>query len=98
ETQQRHRVEREPECPHRDEGDTGNANPVMTVDLHELRKTKTTSTVRNAPSSSASSTFRTESATRLPASRTTSICTPGGSVFSISSTCLRIFPLTSVVL
>src|SRR5205085_2671032 len=29
--------------------DTGSARPVITVDRHELRKTKTTSTVRSAP-------------------------------------------------
>ena len=36
--------------------DTGSASPVMTVERHELRKRKTTSTVRIAPSTSASST------------------------------------------
>ena len=61
--------------------DTGSAKPVMTVDLQEFRNRNTTSTVRKAPSSSASSTFRTESATRFPASRTMSIFTPAGSVF-----------------
>jgi hypothetical protein len=66
--------------------DTGSARPVITVDRHELRNTKTTSTVSRAPSSSASSTLRTESETRLPASRTISIVTPGGSVFLIWST------------
>ena len=58
--------------------DTGRARPVMTVERHEFRKRKTTSTVSSAPSTSASSTFRTELRTRSPASRTTSSRTPAG--------------------
>ena len=37
--------------------DTGKASPVMTVERQELRNRNTTSTVRMAPSMSASSTF-----------------------------------------
>ena len=51
--------------------DTGSARPVMTVERHELRNRNTTSTVSTAPSISAFWTFRTEAATRAPASRTT---------------------------
>ena len=78
--------------------DTGSASPVMTVDLHEFRKTKTTSTVNSAPINNASSTFFTEFSTRTPESLTMSIFTPAGSVFWISATFARTFALTSVVL
>ena len=44
----------------------------MIVDRHELRKTNTTSTVRNAPSSSAFSTSQTDRVTRSPELRITS--------------------------
>ena len=47
--------------------ETGSARPVITVERQELRKRKTTNTVRSAPSISASSTLRTESRTRSPA-------------------------------
>ena len=78
--------------------ETGSARPVMTVDLHELRNTNTTSTVRRAPMRSASSTLVTDALTRKPESFTTSILTPGGSVFWISSTFFLTLALTSVVL
>jgi hypothetical protein len=58
----------------------GSATPVMTVERHELRNRKTTSTVRNAPRNSASSTFFTAFVTRTPASFTMSIFVPFGSV------------------
>ena len=61
--------------------DTGSARPVITVERHEFRNRKTTSTVSSAPSTSASSTLRTELRTRSPASRTISSRVPGGSVF-----------------
>src|ERR1700681_686543 len=78
--------------------DTGRAKPVMTVDLQELRNTNTTSTVSRAPMRRASSTLFTDAFTRRPESFTTSILTPGGSVFWISATFARTFALTSVVL
>jgi len=46
------------------EGRITRINPVMTVDLHEFRKTNTTRMVSNAPISSASSTLRTDAFTR----------------------------------
>src|SRR3954471_7680073 len=58
--------------------ETGRARPVITVERQELRKRKTTKTVSNAPSISASSTFLTDWRTRSPASRTVSIRTPCG--------------------
>ncbi len=78
--------------------ETGRARPVMTVERHELRKRKTTSTVRNAPSTSVSCTLVTECSTFTPEFFTTSIVVPGGSVFRICSTRARICDATSVVL
>ena len=51
--------------------ETGSARPVMTVERQELRKKKTTSTVRSAPSTSVVCTSFTERRTRSPASCTT---------------------------
>jgi hypothetical protein len=48
--------------------ETGSARPVITVERQELRKRKTTSTVRSAPSISASCTLATARLTRCPAS------------------------------
>ncbi len=59
--------------------ETGSARPVMTVERHELRNRKTTSTVRSAPSKSVTSTSSTERRTRSPASCTTSRRAPRGS-------------------
>ena len=58
--------------------ETGRARPVMTVERHELRKRKTTSTVRSAPSRSVVCTSRTERETRSPASWTTASRAPAG--------------------
>ena len=66
--------------------DTGSARPVITVERHEFRKRKTTSTVSSAPSISASSTLRTAWLTRSPAFCTSANVTPGGSVFCSSVT------------
>src|ERR671922_123564 len=78
--------------------DTGSARPVMTVERQELRNTNTTSTVRTAPSTSASSTFLTELATRTPASRTIRSVTPGGRRCWILATAFRMSYATAVVL
>ena len=78
--------------------ETGSARPVMTVERQELRKRKTTSTVSSAPSTSASSTLRTDAATRTPASRTTRKATPWGRVDCSWPTCARIAAATCVVL
>ncbi len=66
--------------------ETGRARPVITVERQELRKRNTTSTVSSAPSTSAFSTSSTERSTRSPASRTTLMSTPAGSVGRSSST------------
>jgi hypothetical protein len=76
----------------------GSATPVITVERHEFRKRKTTSTVSSAPSRSASSTVRTDAFTRAPASFTMSSVVPLGSVGRISSNRAMIFSATSVVL
>ena len=70
----------------------------MTVERHEFRNRKTTSTVSSAPSMSASSTFFTAWSTRTPESLTSSSFVPGGSRFWISPTRSRMRSLTSVVL
>ena len=77
---------------------TGSARPVITVERHELRNRNTTSTVSTAPSISASSTLRTASSTRVPASRTTSSLVPAGRRFWISAARALMRSLTSVVL
>ncbi len=61
--------------------ETGSARPVMTVERQEFRKRKTTSTVSNAPSSSADCTCSTDCSTRTPASCTVRSVTPAGRVF-----------------
>ena len=78
--------------------ETGSARPVITVERHELRKRKTTSTVSSAPRNSASSTFATEASTRSPEFFTTSIRTPVGSVRDSSSRRATTRSATSVVL
>ncbi len=78
--------------------ETGRARPVITVERQELRKRKTTNTVRRAPSSRASSTFLTELCTRSPASRTTLSFTPWGRVFWIFATAFLTSSATRVVL
>ena len=76
----------------------GSAMPVITVERHELRNRKTTSTVSSAPSMSASCTLRTELRTSLPLFFTTSIVVPAGSVGFRPSMRARISSLTVVVL
>jgi hypothetical protein len=77
--------------------ETGSARPVITVERHELRKRKTTSTVSSAPSISAFSTSPTERSTRSPASRMTLMSTPCGSDGRSSSTFFLTFEATSAV-
>jgi hypothetical protein len=76
----------------------GSATPVMTVERQELRKRKTTRTVRAAPSRSASRTLSTEVSTRSPASRTTRRVAPAGMVSWMSRTRSSTASLTEVVL
>ena len=78
--------------------DTGSARPVITVERHELRNRKTTSTVSAAPSMSASCTFDTLRSTRSPLFCTTSMVVPVGRVSLMRSTAASTFSLTSVVL
>ena len=78
--------------------DTGSARPVITVERQEFRKRNTTSTVRSAPSISASSTFRTAASTRTPASFTSSSFVPAPSVGWSCATRSRTLSDTSVVL
>ena len=75
----------------------GRASPVITVERHEFRNRKTTSTVSSAPSMSVRCTFATEFRTFSPASWTTSIVVPGGSVARTSSTATITRSLTCVV-
>ncbi len=77
---------------------TGRARPVMTVERQELRKRKTTSTVRSAPSNSASCTLRTAAVTRVPEFFTTLIVVPSGRVASSLCTRSSSCSATSVVL
>ncbi len=66
-SQQRHGVQGKAEGPHAMKlasTDTGSARPVITVERHEFRKRKTTSTVSSAPSISASCTLATARLTR----------------------------------
>ncbi len=78
--------------------ETGSARPVITVERQEFRNRKTTRTVRMAPSTSASSTLRTELRTRSPESRTTSMRTPWGRVGRSRSTASLTASATLVVL
>ncbi len=78
--------------------DTGSASPVITVERQLFRKRKTTRTVSNAPSMSASSTLRTELRTRSPASFTIASFTPAGSVRWIATTCALMSSATRAVL
>ena len=78
--------------------DTGNANPVITVERHELRNRNTTSTVSTAPSTRALCTLATEFSTRVPWFFTTSKFAPTGSVGRNSFTRLITASATAVVL
>ena len=71
----------------------------MTVERHEFRKRNTTSTVRSAPSSSASSTLRTECRDALPGiPHHVDLHARRQRLLRSASTCSRILSLTSVVL
>ncbi len=77
---------------------TGSVSPVITVERHELRKRKTTRTVRNAPSRSALWTFSTDCSTRTPEFCTTRSSTPSGSEPRSASTRSSTALATAVVL
>ncbi len=78
--------------------ETGRASPVMTVDRQEFKKTKTTRTVRIAPSISALPTSQTDCRTRVALFLTTSSDTPSGNFDRSRSIRSMTLSATSVVL
>ncbi|MCC2675303.1 MAG: hypothetical protein K0R58_2250 [Ramlibacter sp.] len=75
----------------------GSVSPVMTVERQELRKRKTISTVRMAPSISVRRTFSTETRIGREASVTDSSFRPAGSCACISANAPRRPSITAMV-